>query len=1834
MSFRVSLMSFSAVFIDYQLMNLYNLRVSYGISAVKTLNQEEGMKKVLAVLFICIMCFGNVMPVMAENSTDKAGSSDGEWKKDMPTGSILFITLADNPDLRWNANDSVDRNSVIHLDGMSGNNYPFKLYKIPKKTKDEDGNEIYVDDPDLEGYYGIKFIKDNGYDRFADIEGKSKDDNKKLHLYETDDKELIDNPHRHFAFYYQGPDDNGNDTYYIQNRNSGKWLGVEDSNKNGETDAHDKIIQTTEGNRKLWIITNGVIPKTGDEYEGMIANKEGKDTKEDGAYIEIFKQGTIKSINRADDHAVSGTRLHFHTMGTSCKWLIRWDEAHAAYKIYAVSNGEKERNNQVWDVVSEDGSWAHLWKDQDNDTNENTSQFWRFIKQSDGSYKIQNARTGEYIAEENNVLDTVRLGTLKLTSKGDKLTIDAFAGTDDPVNFNYSADWMTDIPDDAYLSSVNIPGTHDTGTAAIVEDFMQEFSMTSCQKYYYGEQLNVGARSFDVRCNATKSGSDTKPKDVMIIHGGSVWQCINRDGQTCLTLDNILDDSVRFLKNHETESIVMMLKPDAGSTEGLAYALNYFIQNNKDYVYMGDDIPSMKEARGKIVFIRRFAVDESKIKDTSGFGIDLSNWDDYSYHDYKYAVKIYNKYPVFVHVQDAFDKEALLKRDYIEGTLKQTVGEDTDPAHAILDYAWIYNYTSCAGAAGFLGLPLEESTLINPWLYDKKDEYFDNRRLGMVMLNFIDAQMSRLIYETNFAGGDFFVAKATAPTKVEITYGQTLDQATISGQTGSGTWSFNDGSHIPTYKEFKSGKSFTMTFTPKDSGLKKVTAEVEITDFNKKPVNVTADNKTITYGDTPELTYSFNESNLVGDDTTDDLGITLEIGSPAYSSADKLKAGSYPIKAASSSNLYDVKFSDGTLTVEPETLSIQWSDTKNLVYTGDPVNVTADITGVLEGDDCKVQVTGGDEKGPSWKGTSEEPEKYTAKASISGADSANYKLPDSEISKDYYIRRTDATDFSFPTAAVMTYGEKLADATLIGASGEGDFVFVEIDSTTEEISNINGTIPDAGEHEYQIAYIPVNTELEHAVTTSIKVTVLQKYVVVKAEAQSKIYGEETPALTYNFDDSQLPECDKTKTEFNLGLTLTAGDGNAQFCDAGKYYIRKADCTDHNYNVTVIPAYLTVSKRVAEIEWPEKKVYTYTGNSVSITATVTNQAKEKDCQIGVLGGEGLNAGSYTAVAAFLSNGNYVFAEDTQRTFDYEIIKATPEVTFPKSAEITYGQTLNQAKLEGENSDVAGEFVLEEPDKLLTVADSGYEANVSFVPADTKNYNIVDTIDGKPVTVPVTVNKKHIEIDIDNQKKVYGQQTPALTWHMDESQLVGNDSINEFYIPLTATEGNDQYCDVGGYVIAPLTDEIIKNPNYYLSINLGTLKVDPLLAEIKWSPVHNITVGGDGPSAEVTNLLNNDECSVVVEYDPGTGAKGTDKSSWNADGSITAYTAKITGLTGDDRFNYKLPDDGLEIQYYVRGNNTTDVIMPETAIMTYGQKLSDAWMIGLSGPGTFTFVDDDGNDAGETVPDSAGKYSYKVKFTPAEDDSGLTEKTGSIEVTVRPKTITVSALYGKKTYGEETKLEFEVDESQLVLNDTKEDLKLTLTAADGEGEDGDSINSPVGAYKIGKKECGNGNYNVTVMPAWYIISPKMISITWSDVSNLVYTGKPMNVTAQAQGLLEGDQCDVKVVGGDKIQPGTYLAVAASLTNSNYKLPKEYNQLVQEYTIQEAPGDNGGDADRPSGDSDGSGGSGNGNADADADGSVQTGDDSNVLLWAVVAMLALAGAGAVVFLGRRKK
>ena len=531
------------------------------------------LRNLLVMLLVSSLIISNINPI-----TVSASGSDG---KTMDTDELVFITLADNTDYRWNANGNGDQGNVIHLDTVKGSNCKFKL----KKVVDKDGN-VSNDDTN---YYGIKFIRDAGTDRFADIEDKSKDDGKKLHLWESDDKKVKGNEHRQFAFYSAGTDSYGNKCYYIQNRNSGLWLGVEDTNESGKCDKGDKIIQTTESNRKQWIISKAVVPKCGKEAEDIIA------AGQKSAFVEIFQKNTIHAINRISDKACKGTQLHLYDVGTSSKWRIDWDATYSAYTIHAVTGGEKDRGSAftdggvVWDVSGEDGEKVHLWDEQSKSENQNTSQFWRFIKQSDGSYRIQNARSGLYLALKDDDSNECFV----LSDKGMQFQISAFADQTTPindVNFAYATEWMKDIPDDVSLSSVNIPGTHDTGTASIWEDSWAQVSWTKCQKLYYGEQLNVGARSFDIRCNATKD--DASPSDVMIIHGGEKPQCYNRDDSN-LTLKNILDDSVRFLKEHSSEALIMTVKQDAGSASGLVHAMSEFIKANKDYVYTGNGIPSM-----------------------------------------------------------------------------------------------------------------------------------------------------------------------------------------------------------------------------------------------------------------------------------------------------------------------------------------------------------------------------------------------------------------------------------------------------------------------------------------------------------------------------------------------------------------------------------------------------------------------------------------------------------------------------------------------------------------------------------------------------------------------------------------------------------------------------------------------------------------------------------------------------------------------------------------------------------------------------------------------------------------------------------------------------------------------------------------------------------------------------------------------------------------------------------------------------------------------------------------------------------------------------------------
>lgn len=1178
----------------------------------------------------------------------KAADSSGTLDTNMETNSELFITLEENKDYRWNVNDDATKNSVVHLDTSGGDNCRFRLDHIENE------------------WYGIKHIKVNGTDRFADVDGKSKDSGAVLHLWESSDSEVKGNNHRQFAFYYIGNDANGNARYYIKNRNSGKWIGYEGELNNN----NPKIIQTDEKNRKVWLVTKSVVPLTGKETQIL----KGGDKS---VVSEIYKAETHEAINRPSNESLPGTQLLFQEQGIASKWKLVWYPDYQAYRIEAISDGEKDTNYAI-DVLGESGcvnTIVHIWNKESFDRNQNTSQLWRFFRQDDGTYKIMNARSGMYLKEG--------VGETWIGHTATAMNVSILAGGTNDTAYGYADEWMADIPDDALLSSVNIPATHDTGTAGVVQDLVASLSVTSCQNLYYDEQLNVGARSFDIRGNATKDNASAA--DVKIIHGGDTWQCQEKDGSD-LTLQSIFNTSLAFLEKHPSETIILTIKPDDGSTVGMEHAVAEFVKNHQDKVYTDGDIPSMKEARGKIVLIRRFKLTQNyEAWQTRAMGLDLTNWDDVSYRDYKYAYKTYDDGKNRVYIQDAYntyDCDIYSKKwEYIAGTMKQTTGIDT--SHPIDSNSWVFNYTSCAN-----GIPLNMTRDINSDLYKDKENCIDNRFLGTVMLNFIDEPMSRLIYETN--SNMIFEPKLPTP-EVEVEYGQTLAEATLKGieDAPAGTWSFKEVDHIVTDQEVADQTKFELTFLPADNKkYKRVTMWVPVKAVDKAEVItddigydestivegsavssaqriiVQAEEKSKTYGDVltnADLTFTISDSEkdkLLPGDTVDSLGLTLKAttivqediltGSTTDADGDDIlgaygNAGRYVIVKDNATNSnYDVVVLPAFLNVSPKEAEIEWNAAAQYTYTGNACGIEANVKAdsLLENDSCAIKKLL----------NAEHTEVGTYKALAIGLTNENYILSGRRVRVwEYEILQADP-EVTFPVAEV-TYGDSLKKATLSGQSGEGVFRFAD-DTTMLTVAE------DQSEHE--IIFTPANPNYK-TVTANIPVTVKARKITISPERTEKEYGQKISEFAWAITSGNLVGEDSLD-DLNANVSLTAGDAEKETCVVGTYEITEKNPTtieNANYEVTFEPGILIVQPKPVEVKWNTDGKVIYTGKEANVSAELSGTLFNDDCKAVVEGGNAVEIGNYTATVVGLTGEqryNYVLhGEDTDYQIEYQIVK---------------------------------------------------------------------------------------------------------------------------------------------------------------------------------------------------------------------------------------------------------------------------------------------------------------------------------------------------------------------------------------------------------------------------------------------------------------------------------------------------------------------------------------------------------------------------------------------------
>lgn len=200
--------------------------------------------------------------------------------------------------------------------------------------------------------------------------------------------------------------------------------------------------------------------------------------------------------------------------------------------------------------------------------------------------------------------------TVIYTASGGQLTIFSSAEL---------ASWMSELRDEYSLSALSIPGTHNSPTCYVA------LPSVRCQAVSVREQLDNGVRFLDIRVSVHKHNDD-----LPLVH--SVFP-ISLTGNKYLS--DLLQEVYAFLDTNPSETVLMSIKREGtgrGTDQKLSTYLHsrYCSGDNAKSWFTEPRIPSLGEARGKIVLIRRFNIDDLlwSEHEGKGWGLDASAWPD------------------------------------------------------------------------------------------------------------------------------------------------------------------------------------------------------------------------------------------------------------------------------------------------------------------------------------------------------------------------------------------------------------------------------------------------------------------------------------------------------------------------------------------------------------------------------------------------------------------------------------------------------------------------------------------------------------------------------------------------------------------------------------------------------------------------------------------------------------------------------------------------------------------------------------------------------------------------------------------------------------------------------------------------------------------------------------------------------------------------------------------------------------------------------------------------------------------------------------------------------
>lgn len=508
-----------------------------------------------------------------------------------------------------------------------------------------------------------------------------------------------------------------------------------------------------------------------------------------------------------------------------------------------------------------------------------------------------------------------------------------------------------------------------------------------------------------------------------------------------------------------------------------------------------------------------------------------------------------------------------------------------------------------------------------------------------------------------------------------IVYNGSAQEPTVTVKDGNDVISSSEYSVNYSNNNTNAGETVTVTITDNAGGDYIVCGSATFT-ISPKPLTITANDKTITYGDAPTndgVTYS----EFAGTETSSVLTGTL---SYAYNYSQYGDAGSYTITPSGLSNSnYDITFVPGTLTVNKKEVTVTSGITaSDKIYDG-TTDATLDGTGaVIEGiigsDDLTVTaVTGTFDN----KNVGTDKEVTISDLTLGGSVADNYELAPSGqqtyttadiTAKDITVSGIAASNKTYDgtTTAVFDYtavtltGKVIGDDLSVTATGTYDTKDVGTGKTVT-ISSLTLSGDDKDN------YVLVGSGQQESTTANITPATL----TVTADNKTVEYGSPAPEYTVTITGFVNNE--------TLSVLTTIPTATCEYTTTspkGSYDIVPSGGVDENYDFTYLNGTLIVAAAFVTLTANSETV-TYSGTEQTITGFTYNVDGQTLTFPGVsASGSGTAVGTYPVTFTGVtentttdSSGDYVVTSIVEGTLTINPAEAT--VTADDKSK-TYGE----------------------------------------------------------------------------------------------------------------------------------------------------------------------------------------------------------------------------------------------------------------------------------------------------------------------------------------------------------------------------------------------------------------------------------------------------------------------------------------------------------------------------------------------------------------------------------